>query len=120
MRVSGATLQDLFADALRGLIDVMKPEGPEADRVHSEIRVVAPDVTALLVDFLNEVLTRCHIRREAYPRVVFSSLTGTALEGQLEGHPVAGFGEDVKAVTYHEAEVRERDGVWSTILVFDI
>jgi len=30
-------------------------------------------------------------------------------------------GEDIKAVTYHEAEVKKKkDGIWETMLIFDI
>ena len=120
MRVAAPTRPELFAEALRGLMELVKPEGMQQKTVRAHVEVTAPDVTALLVDFLNEVLTRCHIRREIYVRVVFQSMTSIALEADLEGHAVVGFGEDVKAVTYHEADVRERDGSWSTTLVFDI
>ena len=120
MRVSAATLEGLFADALHGLMELVKPENISAQTVRVQIHVAAPDSTALLIDFLNEVLTRCHIRREIYPRAAFRSLTSTSVDAELEGHPVAGFGEDVKAVTYHEADVREQEGRWSTMLVFDI
>jgi len=120
MRGIARTQQDLFAEALRGLMDLVKGEGVQNDEVRAQVQVTAPDATALLIDFLNEVLTRCHIRREVYGRVVFPSMSAVALEAELEGHPVASLGEDVKAVTYHEADVREDNGVWSTMLVFDV
>jgi SHS2 domain-containing protein len=120
LRVSAATIEDLFAEALRGLMDVIKAERIQAGNVHARVRVTAPDTTALLVDFLNEVLTRCHIERAIYPRVRFRSMTAAALEADLEGDHVAGFGEDVKAVTYHEADVRQENGNWSTALVLDV
>jgi SHS2 domain-containing protein len=120
MQVSAASQEELFAEAVRGLMNLVEPEGIQKRQVRAQIHIAAPDLTSLLVDFLNEVLTRCHIRREVYPRVVFPSMTAVALDAELEGHPVAGFAEDVKAVTYHEADVRERDGLWTTTLVFDI
>ena len=120
MRVSGSSLNDLFSEALRGLMDVVKPEGIQKTGGAAEIHITAPDTTALLVDFLNEVLTRCHIRQEIYSSATFRTLTVTALDADLRGFRVAGFGEDVKAVTYHEADVRESAGNWSTTLVFDV
>jgi len=120
MRVSAPSLGELFADALRGLMDVVKPEGVANGPARAEIHLTAPDTTALLIDFLNEVLTRSHIDHAVYPRVTFRLLSGTALDADLSGFRVAGFGEDVKAVTYHEADVRESGGNWSTTLVFDV
>jgi SHS2 domain-containing protein len=36
------------------------------------------------------------------------------------GYSPVEFEQDVKAVTYHEADVRYENGMWSTTLVFDI
>ena len=49
----------------------------------------------------------------------FDRLTETELAATIIGTS-ARFEQDVKAVTYHEAEVRCENGVWSTMLVFDI
>lgn len=120
MRVTAPTREELFADALRGLMSVVEPEGVTTDEVSAEVEIGAPDITVLLVDFLNEALTRAHVRRESYSDVTFRHLTDTELAATLRGVRVHGFGEDVKAVTYHEADVDHREGQWSTLLVFDI
>jgi SHS2 domain-containing protein len=120
MRVVASTQAELFSEALRGLSEVTEPKGIEGEAVRADIALEAPDTTVLLVDFLNEVLTRTHVRRETYASVAFSEITLTRIAATIEGSRVKGFGEDVKAVTYHDAEVVERDGEWSTLLVFDI
>jgi SHS2 domain-containing protein len=97
----------------------MQPEYLE-ESVTATVDVESGDTTSLLVDFLGEVLTRSHVHREAYRNVTFQTLTATSLRVNLTGGRVRGFGEDVKAVTYHEAEVVQRDGEWSTMLVLDI
>ena len=120
LHVTGHSSEELFADALRGLMRVVEPEGMTSEAVTAEVRLDATDTTVLLVDFLNEALTRAHVRREVYDSVSFATLTDTEVAATLRGVRVGGFREDVKAVTYHEAEVEVRDGVWSTTLVFDI
>jgi SHS2 domain-containing protein len=120
MRVIAATQAELFSEALRGLSEVTEPKGIGGDAARAEIAIDAPDTTVLLVDFLNEVLTRSHVRRETYASATFSEITTTRLVATIAGSRVEGFGEDVKAVTYHDAEVVERDGEWSTLLVLDI
>jgi len=120
LRVSGKNLQELFTEALRGTIDLLNPQkGPR--RVQCDVKVEAPDTTILLVDFLNEALSNAHAHREAYDDAVFSSLTETSAIARLSGNDALAFGEDVKAVTYHEAEVRrDPKGQWSTVLVYDL
>ena len=121
LRVRAAALDDLFRDAMRGMYAVMRahPIGEE-EEVRSTIAVDdSADTTSLLVDFLNEVLGRAHIGHEMFIEVAFSRLVETSLTAELRGVK-ATFEEDVKAVTYHEAEVRREGGEWTTMLVFDL
>ncbi len=122
MNVKGKTLEELFQDALLGMIKVMNPAWlREARAVKREIAVKAPDATALLVDFLNEALALAHTECEAYTAVQFRSLSECSLEAELEGYKTESFDEDIKAVTYHEADVKKNNkGEWETILIFDI
>jgi len=48
-------------------------------------------------------------------------LTETEIEVKVFGRKVEEFEEDIKAVTYHEAEVKKNEkGEYETMLVFDI
>ena len=120
--VSGASLEELFRDAVRGMYAVMR--GTPAHDAGFVRRIItvddSADRTTLLVDFLNEVLHRSHVAREMFDGVTFTRLEELSLEATLTGVAPAEFDEDVKAVTYHEADVVEREGVWQTTLVFDI
>lgn len=120
MRVTASSREELFADALRGLMAVVEPEDVTAKPLSANVELTAPDVTVLLIDFLNEALTLAHVRRAVYSDISFETLTDTSMVGTLRGFPAAGFREDVKAVTYHEAEVVAQNGQWSTMVVFDI
>lgn len=120
--VSAPSLEELFRDAVRGMYAVMRgaPESG-AQRVQRVIAVEdSADRTALLVDFLNEVLHRAHVGRELFDDVTFTRFEELSLEATLSGIAPATFDEDVKAVTYHEAEVRLENGTWTTMLVFDL
>ena len=120
LRVTASTLEELFSDALRGLMAVMGGNVVGAHGVRPEnVEIESVDVTALLVDFLNEALVRAHVQRRSFTGASFASLTETHLAATLMSVP-AEFEEDVKAVTYHEAEVRCGDNGWTTMLVLDI
>ncbi|KKW43313.1 MAG: hypothetical protein UY97_C0002G0024 [Parcubacteria group bacterium GW2011_GWB1_57_6] len=120
MQVSGRTLRAVFKDALAGMTALAKPRSPGA-RVTRDIALSAPDATALLIDFLNEALVLMLTRREAYSAVVFEHLGERGLVARLAGKSVEGFGEDIKAVTYHEAALaRAPSGFWQTTIIFDV
>lgn len=119
-RVTASSLDELFAESMRALSAAMHAE-PAGGSVRHTIRVDdSADTTALLVDFLNEVLARAHVARELFTDARFVRLDGHSVEAELVGVAPASFGEDVKAVTYHEADVRRDGAEWTTMLVFDI
>ena len=120
IRVAASTLDELFADALRGLMAVMHGEVTVDDEHFEAVALDSVDVTALLVDFLNEVLVHAAVKRRSYTNVSFATLNETHLEATLGSVPAERFDEDVKAVTYHEAEVRRDGDGWTTMLVLDI
>jgi SHS2 domain-containing protein len=122
LRVEAATLEELFRDAMRGMYAVMRAHDTAgAKAVRRTIRVDdSADRTSLLVDFLNEVLLLAHVGRESFTGATFTRLDETSVEAEVSGIAPASFEEDVKAVTYHEADVRREGETWMTTLVFDI
>ena len=120
LRVSAHSVEDLFRDAVRGMYAVMRGERGTAPVTRVISVEESADTTSLLVDFLNEVLNRAQIGREMFDEVRFTRFQPLSLTAELTGTTPADFEEDVKAVTYHEADVRCEDGQWMTMLVFDL
>jgi len=74
-----------------------------------------------LVDFLSEVLYQTQVNKEIYNKVEFKKLTDTELEAEIFGQKVEGFGEDIKAATYHNLEIKQKErGGWEAIVLFDV
>lgn len=122
LTVRGRSLEELFAEALRGMMEMVKPRAKtEKPMVRRSVALRANDATALLVDFLNNALLLSTLNKEIYTRAAFRELTETSLRGELTGGKVGAFDKDVKAVTYHEAAVKQNArGEWETTLVLDI
>jgi SHS2 domain-containing protein len=122
MIVQADSLDELFSDAVYGMMKIIEPRtGNNKKAIERMISLEAMDATALLIDFLNEVLLSTHLNREIYNEVIFKSLSERSLEATLFGVIALSLGEDIKAVTYHEADVKKKeDGTWETMLVFDI
>lgn len=124
IKVWGKTKEELFKNALRGMTHVQKPESRiknHKSRIVKTIAIESADLTALLIDFLSEALTQSQINRAVFYNVKFLKFSDTSLEAKIEGIEVDEFDEDIKAVTYHEAEVKQNpEGVYETKIVFDI
>lgn len=123
LKVWGRTKEELFEEAARALLKIMQPEvkNRRAAPVKRHLSAEAANLTELAVDFLNRILTSAQTNKETYIKVGVRHLYGTKLEAELDAIKVKGFGEDVKAVTYHEADVKQNEkGEWETFLVLDI
>lgn len=122
IHVEGKSLADLFTEATLGMMDLMKPEDfEEKGKTEREISLKSLDETTLLIDFMSEVLFLAHTNKEIYTKIDFEKLSETKLKAKLHGVPISEFKEDIKAVTYHEVDVKQNEkGKWETNLVFDI
>jgi SHS2 domain-containing protein len=122
LSVEGKDLEEVFKDALKGMVFIAGPREPEDSKETArKIRISAGDRTGLLVDFLNEVLFGMEKNYEFYTDVDFEELSPTKLVAKLKARPAIRFERNIKAVTYHEAEITEKEnGLLSTMIVFDI
>ncbi|MGH7799182.1 MAG: archease [Thermodesulfobacteriota bacterium] len=122
MIVQADSLERLFSDAVNGMMKILEPRlDNNKEVIERKISLEAVDTTALLIDFLNEVLLETYIHKEVHNEVIFKSLSERSLEAKLSGFIAKSLGEDIKAVTYHEADVKKKkDGTWETMLIFDI
>jgi SHS2 domain-containing protein len=125
--LSGRTVDELFAAAASAFTDSITAVEKVEPKRPEEVDVAAPELDLLLVDFLSELLyrfdTRGWLTREAQVTVRPQD-GGWALEGTLLGekhdparHPVRVL---IKAVTYHQLAVAQREGMWTANVVFDI
>lgn len=122
MKVAGKSLDHLFYEAMRAMMDYMKPsEGFDPAKTKRRVSITAAEPTILLIDFLSEILTSAQTNKEIYTKLVFIKFGDSALVAELEGQKVTGFKKDIKAATFHEAEIKKNEkGEWETLLVYDI
>lgn len=135
LNVEADDLPELFVAAMEGMMSMVKIPNSKflisETRTSRIIEVSSMDKTALLIDFLNEVLYQSHTNKEIYDEVEFlefpsfietsAGKSGTSLKAEIYGKKVEGFDEDIKAVTYHEADIiKNEKGNFETMIVFDI
>jgi len=125
MRVWGKKLQDLFLNALRGMVFYLKPEilqSKKTPKIKQEIKITSVDINSLLIDFLSEAVAQSDIKNSVFYKSSFSEFGENFLEGVIYGSPVDGFDKEIKAVSYHEVDIKRNPetGFYETTLVFDI
>ncbi len=74
----------------------------------------------MLVNWLNEILYLQETQREIYQEFKIASLTDTELEATLQGAPSAPTIKFIKAVTFHDLQVRQTEAGWEATIVVDV
>lgn len=120
-------MDELFRAAVEGMAQIQKSTVSEFEIKNKKLEckinvdVKSADLTTLLIDFLSEVLTLSQTDRVVFCNASFNKLTETELVGEITSTKVEEFDEDIKAVTYHEANVvKNEKGQWETVIIFDI
>jgi len=119
IRAFGKTKEELFLNMLLGMNAGLRPELKRQNLKRKTIKVKSLDPGALLVDFLSEILYLTQVNKEIYNKVKFTKFTDTGLEAGLFGQTVKRFGEDIKAATYHDLEIKKNKH-WQATVLFDI
>ncbi|MDK2916426.1 MAG: protein archease [Euryarchaeota archaeon] len=122
MRVRGATLNELFAEAGRAMFSVMY--GPCEDRgVERRIEVEAENLESLLIDYLSELLFVTEVENTVF--CTFDvEIRGTRLSAVLRGEPFDparhSAGTVVKGISYFGLEIVKEEEGYVVEIIFDI
>ncbi len=124
MKVEGKTPEDIFLAGLMGMSHILKENLCRVTQELSKkvkIELSSPDLTCLLVDFLSEVLSISYTEKAIFCKMQDVRISKNKLSATLYGTGIKSLDEEIKAVTYHEAEVMKNSkNYWETTIVFDI
>ena len=125
MRAWGKTIKELFRNALQGMAALMQPSLAHTSvlkKEKQEIRVDAVDINSLLVEFLSKVTALSDIHNMVFTHITFKTLGDNFLEAELSGMHTDEFEKEIKAVSYHEVDIKRNpeSGLYETTLIFDI
>jgi SHS2 domain-containing protein len=122
VRASGATLAEVFEQATIGLVEVLgawRP-GPGSGEPLA-VAVEAEDLGGLLVDWLNEIVYLQEVHAASLAAVEVEQVGEGRAAGTvaLSTEPPSA-GTYVKAVTYHQLKVEQREGGWTAEVYLDV
>ncbi|MBI4450125.1 archease [Candidatus Uhrbacteria bacterium] len=123
VRATGATLEDLFANAAKGMMSVMREDftslKPDPKRKRT-LTVHSLDRETLLIEFLSQLLAMADTENELYPTLTITELHDRGLRADAIGAPVTPFDEDIKAVTYQDMAITETPEGFETTITLDV
>jgi len=124
VRVFGRTVEEVFANAAYALFDQMTDLRKVGDGAVQEIFVEGADREDLLIRWLGELLFLCQGRGYLFKEFSILHLNSNSLRAVARGEIFDSsrhhFKTEIKAVTYHQVEVKEMDGKWEGRVIFDV
>ena len=119
MRVWAPDLAGLFEYAARGMYALAGIQGKGVPREQIILTLEGEDIEDLLVGFLSELLYWLYVKGLVFDTFHIEVQDGE-LKARLTGSPVASYGKEIKAVTYHDLRVKSTPHGYETVIVFDV
>ncbi|MCF8040387.1 MAG: archease [Desulfohalobiaceae bacterium] len=120
----GDTLEDLFEHAGEAFTDIVIDPSSVRPLQEIELRVEAPDLEQLLVEWLSELIFRFDAHGRLFCHYHIRSLDAQRLVGTARGevfdptrHTIR---TEVKGATYHQLELRRYEQGWKGRVIFDL
>ncbi len=112
-------LPKLFEQAARAMYALTGAELRVRPRRFVPIQLDAPDAESLLVAFLSELLYLGEEQGLGFVRYELQ-VSATHLEGRLRSAPLNAQSKEIKAVTYHDLEIRSTARGVEVTIIFDV
>lgn len=114
------SLEVLFSNALEGMYQLIGISSNLTEDVTSvKLRFSADDCEELLVTFLSECLYYVFEKRLSL-QINSIKICENDLICEMSSFPVSSIEKELKAVTYHNIKIRQRNGNFNVQLTFDL
>jgi SHS2 domain-containing protein len=119
LRVWAADLPALFSEAARGMNALAGARPVAGTRISRDFESKAPDPESLLVLFLSELVYAAEQEHLVFDTFEIE-LKGPGLKVSMLGAPMLSLNKSIKAVTYHNLEIRQSESGFEVEIVFDV
>jgi SHS2 domain-containing protein len=109
----------LFEQAALGMYELSGTRLESHPRLGEELHLGAPDREGLLVEFLTELLFLAESQGLAFDNFQIQ-IESQKLFAKISGAPIKSQSKEIKAVTYHNLEIREGPWGLEVSIVFDV
>jgi SHS2 domain-containing protein len=122
--VSATSLPDLFQHAAHSFFSVLIDLENIHEKESHSFTLDAPGLEELLVSWLNEFLFLFETQKLLFSRFEIKNINKKHLEAKAWGekyneetHPIKRI---IKAVTFHQLAITEKNGIWQTQIIYDL
>jgi SHS2 domain-containing protein len=124
INVYGSTQADLFSHAALALVGFITDVEKVAERWEKTLAMEGADATDLFINFLREILYLINgegfLFRSISLDITSSGQLQALMKGEYVDHQRHEIKTEIKAVTYHQAFVKQTDGGWQGRVIFDV
>ena len=124
MTVIGHSCEDLFINAGIATLELLVDNKAAETGKKVEISLYGNDLPDLMVKWLSEILYLFEGEKLVVSGINIDSIdnnnirsTLSVMEFDSRYHEIQ---REIKAVTYHQIEVKEKNGLWSARVIFDL
>ena len=124
VEIYGRDEKELFSNAGYALFDLFTDLTRVRKKISRHILVKGIDRADLMINWLRELLSLFNSEGYLFKQFVIEEIGKYFLSARLEGeefcpgqHPIE---YEIKAVTYHQAEVTRKEEGWISRVIFDI
>lgn len=122
--VYGEDLETLFENAGEGFFHLITDLKKVRRRVERQVEIREKDLERLMVDWLSELLYLHDVENLLFKGFDVESVGEGRLKARVKGEPfqegIHIIKTEVKAVTYHQIQVRKENGGWRAQIIFDL
>jgi len=123
--VRGKNLKDLFKTAAKSMITIMLAGHSNLEETRTvKISIKGNDLPDLMVRWLGEILYLFEGEKKIVTDTLINAISPSKLKATLQTiafdpnlHEVL---REIKAVTYHQIEVTEKNNRWEARIIFDL
>lgn len=120
IRVWADDLAGLLTESARGMYVLANAEQSDGPRLKRALSLDAVDGESLLVAFLEELLYLAEAENLIFNSIGKMKIDGYQLKVEMEGAAITSIDKEIKAVTFHNLEIRQSARGLEVEIVFDV
>ena len=119
LRVWGENYQELLIQAAKGFYHLLNANSQDNSAAKHVFALQKDTHEAMLVDFLNELLFLCENKKKILHSFSFKEEDGKLIV-EANSDQVDSIERDIKAVTFHDLDIKKESNGLKTTVTFDV
>ncbi|MFC1704000.1 archease [Candidatus Omnitrophota bacterium] len=124
IKAFGRDVKELFNNAAIGMFEIISNSKDVEAKERMELELEAENIEELFISWLRELLYQFNANLFIFKEFFIREITPTSLKALAWFEPIEKnrhqIDAEIKAVTYHELKIEQRDSGWQAQVIFDV